>query len=155
METDLGGGNHNYLGLVLTDREYAIIQNTQLFVAPNYPTDLKIPSNATPIQALELKDAHHELKRLYLECKNVEKALLRHKHDAIEQKYIESLVDEYTNLLNDDVPSTLTYLFYNYGKVRLEEVSQKEAEVMSMSWQPTDPMVPLTTPLEQLQKLAT
>ena len=75
--------------------------------------------------------------------------------DAIEEKYLESLVDEHTNLLTGDVPEILKYLFYNYGKVRSEEVAQKEAEVMSMTWQPTDPMVLLTRPLEHLQKLAT
>ena len=59
------------------------------------------------------------------------KALLRHIQDTINDKYIESLVDEYTNLLNRDVPAILQYLFYNYSKVRLEEVSQKEMEVMT------------------------
>ena len=28
VETDLGSGNHGYLGLVLTDAEYATINNT-------------------------------------------------------------------------------------------------------------------------------
>ena len=28
IETDLGGGNHGYLGLVLTEEEYATIPNT-------------------------------------------------------------------------------------------------------------------------------
>ena len=155
VETDLGGGNHGYLGLVLTDEEYASIPHTQPFIAPNYPPPLAIPATSTPIEALELKDRHQEARRIYLECKNVKKALLRHIQDAIEDKYIESLVDEYTNLLDGDVSTILEYLFYNYGKVRSEEVSQKEMEVMTSTWQPSDPIVLLTRPLEQLQKLAT
>ena len=155
VETDLGGGNHGYLGLVLTDDEYASIPHTQPFVAPNYPPPLLIPATSTQIQAIELKEQHGEAKRLYLECKNVEKALLRHIQDAIEDKFIEPLVDPYTNLLTGDVPSILEYLNYNYGKVRSEEVTQKDNEVMTMSWQPTDPLVLLTRPIEQLQKLAT
>ena len=154
VETDLGGGNHGYLGLVLTDAEYATIPNTQPFIPPTYPPPLVIPANSTPIQALELKEQYNEQKRLYLECKNVEKALLRHIQEAIEDKYINSLVDEYTNLLTQDVPTIMQYLFYNYGKVRSEEVSSKEAEVMSMTWQPSDPIVLLTRPIENLQKLA-
>ena len=155
VETDLGGGNYGYLGLVLTDEEYAAIPNTQPFVAPNYPPPLVIPTTATQIQALELKEQYEEAKRLYLECRNVEKALLRHVQDALEERYSGSLVDEYTNLLTGDVPSILGYLDYNYGKVRSEEVTQKESEVMSMNWHPTDPIVLLTRPIEQLQKLAT
>ena len=123
VETDLGGGNHGYLGLVLTDDEYASIPHTQPFVAPNYPPPLLIPATSTQIQAIELKEQHGEAKRLYLECKNVEKALLRHIQDAIEDKFIEPLVDPYTNLLTGDVPSILEYLDYNYGKVRSEEVT--------------------------------
>ena len=154
IESDLGGGNYGYLGLVLTDQEYASIPHTQPFIAPRYPQTLTIPRTAMPIQAMELKDQHQEQKRLYLECKNVEKAFLRHIQDAIEDKYLESLVDEYTNLLTGDVPTILEYLFYNYGKVQSEEVAKKEIEVMLMTWQPTDPLVLLTRPIENLQKLA-
>ena len=43
VESDLGGGNHGYLGLVLSDEEYAAIQGTVPFIAPNYPPALNIP----------------------------------------------------------------------------------------------------------------
>ena len=69
---------------------------------------------------------------MYLEYKNVEKALLRHIQDAIEDKYIKLLVDKYTNLLTSDIPTILEYLFYNYRKVKSKEVAQKESEVMPM-----------------------
>ena len=133
VETDLGGGNHGYLGLVLTDQEYATIPNTQPFAAPNYPPPLLIPATSTQIQAIELKEQHNEGKRLYLEYKNVEKALLHYIQDAIEDKYIEALVDEYTNLLTGDVPAILEYLDYNYSKVRSKEVIAKDNEVMTMT----------------------
>ena len=47
VKIDLGGGNHSYLGLVLTDEEYVLIPNTQPFIAPNYPPPLVIPANTT------------------------------------------------------------------------------------------------------------
>ena len=67
VETDLGGGNHGYLGLVLKDAEYAIIRDTEPFEAPAYPGPLVMPNTATAIEALQLKDEHAEKKRLYLE----------------------------------------------------------------------------------------
>ena len=48
----------------------------------------------------------------------------------------------------------MSYLDYNYGKIRSEEVLAKEAEVMAMTWQPHDPLVLLTLPIENLKKLA-
>ena len=78
VKIDLGGGNYSYLGFILMDDEYALIPNMQPFTLPHYPPLLAIPANSTLIQALELKDKYQEAKRLYLECKNIKKALLRH-----------------------------------------------------------------------------
>ena len=155
VETDLGGGNHGYLGLVLTDAEYNSIPNTQPFVPPTYPPPLTTPSTATAIEALQMKENHNEQKRLYYECKNVEKALLRHAQEALEDKHVVALVDPYTNLITSDIPDTLDYLFYNFGKVSAEEALQHESEVMSMTWLASDPIILLTKPLEDLKKLAT
>ena len=105
------------------------------------------------IKALQLKDQHNEQKRLYLECKKVEKALLRHMQDTLEDKYVAAIVDKYTNLITIDIPRVLDYLLYNFGKVSLEEVSQKELEVISITWLPSDSIILLTRPLEQLEKL--
>ena len=38
VETDLGGSNHGYLGLVLMDEEYISIPNTESFIALNCPS---------------------------------------------------------------------------------------------------------------------
>jgi len=154
VETDLGGGNHGYLGLLCTDEEYAEIPHAQPFVPPNYPGPLTIPSTATAMQAMQLREDHREAKRLYFECKNVEKALLRHIQDALEDKYIECMVDEYTNLISEDISTVLNYLMTTFGIVSSEEVAQKEAEVMSMTWIPSDPIILLARPLEQLKKLS-
>ena len=64
FESDLGGGNHSYLGLVLADPEYATISATA-FVAPAYPAELAIPARATQVKALNLREAHKEEKRTY------------------------------------------------------------------------------------------
>ena len=71
VETDLGGGDHGYLGLVLTVAEYAVINPNHPFNAPAFPAALNIPANATPVEALVLREQHTEAKRVYYECKNV------------------------------------------------------------------------------------
>ena len=155
VDTDLGGGDHGYLGLVLSDAEYANITPPPApFTAPVFPAALTVPANATPVEAVNLREVHKENTRLYRECKNIEKSLLRHIQNAVEEKYIEHLVNEDTGLIEDDIPTVLTYLLHNYGKVPSEEVKEKEAEVLTMSFTPGDPMVSLFRPIEQLQKLA-
>ena len=153
VESDLGGGDHGYLGLVLTDAEYETISNTP-FTAPNYPNALTIPTGTDQVEALNLREKYKEERRTYLECKNVEKALQRHIQDAIEDKYLESLVDEDTQLIQDDIPDVLQYLFETYGKIPSEEVKQREMEIRSMTFNPADPMILLFNPLEKLKKMA-
>ena len=85
VETGLGGGNHGYLGLLKSDEEYALISNIQLFVPLTYLIALQLPSTATSIEALEFKNVYAEKKRLYLECKNVEKYLQHHTQDTIKE----------------------------------------------------------------------
>ena len=153
VESDLGSGDHGFLGLVLDDTEYAKVSLTA-FDAPEYPNPLAIPTNTTQVEALSLREQHKEAKRAYYECKNVEKALQRHVQDAIEDKYLESMVDEDTQLITEDIPEVLKYLFDVYGKVPSEEVKQKEAELRTMSYHPADPMILLHNPIEKLKKMA-
>ena len=56
-----------------------------------------------------------EAKRKYTECKNVEKALQHHIQDAIEDIYIESLVDEYTGLITDDIPTVFKSIIVKHS----------------------------------------
>ena len=152
VESDLGGGDHGYLGLVLTDVEYATVSSTA-FTAPAFPAALNIPTGTDQVTALNLREVHKDEKRAYYECKNVEKALLRHIQDAIEDKYLESLIDEDTQLLNEEIPDVLQYLFETYGKVPSEEVKQREIEVRAMTFHPADPMILLYNAVEKLKTM--
>ena len=95
------------MGLVLTNKEYAAIPNTQPFIPPIYPQQLNILADTTAIQVLELKEVCNESKYIYLECENADKSLTRHAQDATEEKQIEALSDECTNLMHADTPNVL------------------------------------------------
>ena len=83
----------------------------------------------------------------------MEKALQRHIQDALEPKYLEALVDEDTQLITEDIPFVLEYLFDTYGKIPSEEVKDKESEVRNMIFHPSDPMVVLYNAVEKLEKM--
>ena len=144
IECDLGGGYHGYLGLVLNATEYATVPGTVPFVPPNFPPVLVIPPNASHVAELQLREDHQEERRRYFECKNVKKALLRFIQEAVEDRFIEALVDEYTNLITLDIPAVMLHLFNTYGTVSSEEVHEKETKIMKMTWHPTDPLVLIT-----------
>ena len=142
VDTDLGGGDHGYLGLVLTDVEYARIMPTpQPFVPLNFPGLLVIHSAHIAMQQVQARETHNEVITLYRECKNLEKALLRHIQTAVEEKFVEFMVDNDTGIIEEDVPTVLEYLFTTYGKVTAEEVKKKEHECLNISFNPANPMI--------------
>ena len=99
VDSDLGGGNHGYLGHVLNDPNYAAITGTTPFLPPAYPAPLVIPATASDLQALKLREQHEEAKRKHRECANVEKCLLRHLKKAVDPQYLEPFVNEDTDIL--------------------------------------------------------
>ena len=154
VDTDLGGGDHGYLGLVLTDEEYAKVAPNHPFVPPEFPGPLVIPPRTDIVDAMNMRETHKRDTALYRECREVEKALMRHITTAVESKYIDFLKNEYTDLIEDDIPTVLEFLFSNYGKVPTRSVKEKETEVLTTPFVPSDPMVTIYRPIEQLRKLA-
>lgn len=154
VDTDLGGGDHGYLGLVLTDEEYLRVAPNHPFEAPEFPGSLIIPANTDMVTAMNLREAHKRDTNLYRECREVERALMRHITTAVESKYVDFLKNEDTDLIEDDIPTVLEYLFSNYGKVPTRLVKEKEQEVLATPFVPSDPMVTIYRPIEQLRTLA-
>ena len=74
--------------------------------------------------------------------------------DAIKDKYLESLVNKDTQLIQDEIPTLLQFLFNAYGKVPSEEGKQKETELIITAFNPADPMIILYNPIEKLRKMA-
>ena len=69
-------------------------------------------------------------------------------------KYIDSLKNDDTDLIEEDIPAVLSYLFTNYGKVPTRVVKEKEQEVLTAPFVPNDSMITIYPPIEQLRPLA-
>ena len=146
---DIYLGGHIYIDLIISDVEYTRILLTPTpFAVPNYLPTLAIDALATAVQAIEARKNHNEQIRVYLKCKNVEKALLRHIHTALDDTYIEHLVDYNMNLVEDDISTVLASLFTNCSKIQPKEVKSKEAYILNLTFNPVDPMVTLYRPIE-------
>ena len=151
VDSDLGGGDHGYLGLVMKDADYP---GAVPFVAPTYPTALTIPTTATPTEALNLRENHREDKAKYRECANVERTLLRFLQKAVDKKYVQHFINDDTALLDTPIADIMDHLFKHYGQIRGEEVTAREAEVLRTSFTPSDPLVTIWSPIEKLKKFA-
>ena len=149
-----GGGNHGYLGLVLTDAEYGAIDGSPpQFIPPTFPQPLVIPAGTDLLTAVHLRDSHRQAIADYRECKNVERALLRHVQGAVEAQYLDTLVDPNSRLIERSISDVLAHLKDRYGTIPLDVVKNKEAEVRAIIFNPAEAMVTIFKPVEDLRKL--
>ena len=74
VHSDLGGGAHGHLGLVLSPRRYALISNAQ-YNRPQHPGQLVIPAGTTLHMARTMRDQHNERLRVFKEVTSVENIL--------------------------------------------------------------------------------
>ena len=120
--TSLGGANHGYLGLLLSDAAYALISPAP-FIQLIHPEILVIPHGTTGHMTATLRDQHKEALLLFLKCKNAEKALQQQLTKAIDTIYLDVLHNSNTNALNFPIQDVLQYLYNTYGGIAPEILS--------------------------------
>ena len=76
VHSNLGGGNHGHLGLLMTDPHYTLIVNTP-YVRPVYPGNFILASGETRVKANALQCAHDETLHVFHKVYGAEQALIQ------------------------------------------------------------------------------
>ena len=116
VHSDLVGGAHDHLGLVLSPRQYALLSNAE-YNRPIHPGQLVIPAGTTQHMARTIRDRHSKQKRVFRERIGVENALKQQVVAAVEPQYIQALRDPVTGRLNGTIAEVIKHLFQVYGHV--------------------------------------
>ena len=125
VTSDLGGGNHGHLGLVLDAPEYVNV-SVVLYVRPLHPGNLTIPPGTAQHEATRLRNDHKEAIRLFRETVDVEKALIKQLVAAIDDTYLKTLRNATTNSITQPLHQVLDFLFTRYGRIDPDTLSDVE-----------------------------
>ena len=152
---ELGGGNHGFLGLVLTPAEYATIVPTNPFVPQPHPGTLNIPAGTTGVQARVLESNYNNRMKLYEQCVAMEQALKQQLTKAIDDEWLEPLRNAVTDSIDQVIPTILTFLFAEHGDVSPASLSRREEDVKNMSYIPDrEPIDKIFTEVQELAEFA-
>jgi hypothetical protein len=134
----LGGGNHGYLGALMTTPTYltATQPNATAFVAPVFPGYLPAVQG-TAAQVSDQVRAHNESLRKWKEHENVTKALRKQLIDSVEPAYIAHLEDPFSGYNKVPVKDILLDQFENYGKIRSTDLMANNKR-MEEDWDPSE-----------------
>ena len=102
VNSELGGGAHGHLGLILSPRCYALLSNSP-YHCPHHLGQLVIPTDTMQHVACTMSDQHTERLRIFRAATRVENALKQQIKAAVEPQYIESLRDPYTGRSNGSI----------------------------------------------------
>ena len=94
----------------------------------------------TAADIAQQKASHDEALRQYLECQAVEQALRVQLIEAVDSIYLDALQNSDTDMIHDSLPKIMDHLMKNYGQVTLEDMHDKEQEVISMTYDPATPV---------------
>ena len=150
IPTTLGGGNHGYLGLILSPATYATISLTA-FIEPAYPGQHPaIPAGANATNTSAIICSHTEDTRQWREFKNISTALKAQLLSAVEDIYVRALRDRHVGYMNQSICNLLSHLFENYGKITQLELEDNNTKLRAL-WDPNSPFDCLFQQLEDGQ----
>jgi len=117
IESELGGGQHGLLGLVVSTARYNTITGHN-FIFHENPGSLPIfPQNPTQPQIAQANATHKEELRLWREQNLTIKALKKQLTSAFEPKHLEEIKDTYTGFNNITIQEIFAYLYDKYGEL--------------------------------------
>ena len=148
VPTTLGGGNHGYLGMILTPAEYCRIAPTDPFTRP-------VPNpSGTAVQIASTEDTDCLTKKIYLETLLLERTVIQKIIEAIDTKYFDVLRNPITVQITPLVSTTLEFLHNNYGRITLQQLDNKTTTIKSMIYDPDQPIDIIFNAIDDLVEYA-
>ena len=137
--SNIRGGYHGHLGLVLTYLQYSLISNRP-FVYSTCPGTLIITVGTTSHMKSNMCITHTKEVRLFCEVTRFEQALVQHIVSTNEEDYLAYIYNQTTNLINNTVSDVLTHMKDNYKHIILRELLNHDDVIKKTSYHLCEPI---------------
>jgi hypothetical protein len=149
VNSNLGGGQHGHLGLVVSPNAYALLSNMPQ-ARPGHPAPLAIPQNASHHLQNLLERTHQDQLRIFHEVRGVERALTQQIVSAVEPSYLAAMRNRTTGQFTGTVYQLLQCLLTVCGKISPSQLLQLEQETKSFTYDPITPIDVVFNAIEDL-----
>jgi len=146
VTSNLGGGKHGHLALILSDKDF-LEEAKHAFEAPKNPGD-DPPTTTKPEDQPSVNDRHKRQQRIFEKYGNTDKALKKQIEATVEEDFLSTLRNELTGFNQVTALQMIHHLYVTYGEI--DEVDIDENLVAMMK--PYDPELTLATLTNQLEK---
>jgi hypothetical protein len=151
IQSNLGGGNHGDLGLILSDASYAsyaIVAPAEPYMVPANPGTIPVfPDGSTGPQIAAIERIHRVEMYKFNRYKNVESALKCFLLASVEDNFVRALHQQHIGYANCTTRALLEHMFTSYGRVHADNLVAN-TKLMQLSWDPNTPFESLAKQIE-------
>ena len=153
IESELGGGQHGLLGLVIPPARCSTVTG-HTFVPHANPGALPtFPQNPTQPQITQANATHKEQLRLWREQNMAIKALKKQLTSVFEPKHLEEMHDNYAGFNNVTIQEIFAHLFDKYGDLDEEDVETLDKQ-LAEPYDPNEPFGAFVKRVEDIMEVA-
>lgn len=153
IPSELGGGQHGYLGLVLAAEKCNLATGSTFSPHPNPGSIPTFPDHPTQPQIAQISSTHKERLRLWRQQHNVIKALKKQLTNAFEDKLLKEKEDTCTGFNNVSIQEIIQCLYDRFGEVAPSELEQAEQD-LNQPFAPSEPFGAFICKIEDAVDLA-
>ena len=147
VPSDLGGGQHGLLGLMLDNAVYNNVTG-QNFVRPVNPgNSAVIPPGATAAVTHTLERVHSENLRVFREVTRTDQALKQQLLKVFDDMYFKALRNPHVGYTNTTAYNLIQHLYNVYGRITQIDLSDNEKR-LKQSYDPSMPIENLYSQVE-------
>jgi hypothetical protein len=143
-----GGANHGLLALTISPQAYLAITGVPFQPPAVPPAHPNLAGLNTAAQIAHAVRQHIEDKRVFLEYKDTDKALVRMLMEATPIQYIQALEHPDLGFSGLTCLQIMTHLHEEYGQISLQDTEENQ-ERMNTAWHPPTPIEDLFTQLDK------
>jgi hypothetical protein len=148
-----GGGNHGYLGLLLSPTTYATLSVTPFTDPLNPGVSPIIPVGASTAGIGALERNHKESLRLWKEKNIVDEALKKQIINTVETIFLKSINNYYSGYAGITARAMIEYLYTRYGSINPTKIEENDAEFKA-DYDPSEPIKVLFQQIEETTTFA-
>ena len=152
VTSDLGGGGHGNLELVLILHEYSMI-SAVLYAHPVHPIMLAIPPTTSQHKLAGLMFTHAKAIRVFRKIVELEKVLVNLTCIAMKDMYYKERVNPHTNTVTEPILVFLAWLFTKYGDIDHDTIKEEEKHVSEIVYNLRNPITDVFEPIQELEKI--
>jgi hypothetical protein len=148
IHTNLGGGQHGHIALIITEAEFLRISATAFVPPINPPPMPNHADNATTVRISENNRQHLENQKAFNLYLNVDKELKNQIIASLPDTYIREMKHSVTGYGNVTSLALMTHLWDNYGAITQADL-KANMQRMQLPWNPPTPIEDLFIQLEE------